>query len=603
MRSALLFGRMLSVWGHLAAMSKEEKYDRQLRYVCVLTYSTASINRLYSGRMWGDHGQRSLEDAKVCLIGASVAGLETLKNLVLPGIGSFVIVDDALIGEDDCQKSFLCMPDDVGSSKAEVCTRYLCELNEDVSGSAMHANIDTLVDSEENCTKNFGGYSIIIVGNVPFKQLKALPSVCHAARIPLFLLQTNGLVGVMQPLLNNHFILEGRPDNSVADWRLGNPWGELEQLAASIEPMNDCHDIPWMLLLLHGLPRWCASSGCCRADLHQIEMRKAFKTFLLARWAETADKTVLEERMEEVYHNMYRVTEPVSIPSGIASLMSNCQRLWTSLNQRPEDVSSQIFVGSLQCVAAFVEAHDGVLPFSGALPDMEASSQLFLSLQQCFHAKAQADAHWLLQYHNAQVTSQGSRPIAPIMATLGHWEQWTKNTRTAAVLTTPFPPPLEQSPLIWQPTVSQYLAEVGPGNFWSSSQASLAWLLLYQAAEDYRRKHGEVSLFPRRREAEAPEEIEIDEAIVTELQSLLMTRLEACGGADICASSAEWMELCRSWVQWGGAEIHGIGALLGGVAAQEVLKVLTHQWIPLRDLFLLDGASSLLSRSLILQLA
>jgi NEDD8-activating enzyme E1 regulatory subunit len=48
--------------------SKEKKYDRQLR-------------------LWGANGQKALEDAHVLLInsGAGVTGIETLKNLVLPG--------------------------------------------------------------------------------------------------------------------------------------------------------------------------------------------------------------------------------------------------------------------------------------------------------------------------------------------------------------------------------------------------------------------------------------------------------------------------------------------------------------------------------------
>ena len=36
-------------------------------------------------RLWGDHGQETLEGAKICLINASATGTEILKNLILPG--------------------------------------------------------------------------------------------------------------------------------------------------------------------------------------------------------------------------------------------------------------------------------------------------------------------------------------------------------------------------------------------------------------------------------------------------------------------------------------------------------------------------------------
>lgn len=64
--------------------SKEKKYDRQLR-------------------LWAATGQSALEDAHILLInsGSGVAGVEALKNLVLPGIapsrGSPSIQNELLI--------------------------------------------------------------------------------------------------------------------------------------------------------------------------------------------------------------------------------------------------------------------------------------------------------------------------------------------------------------------------------------------------------------------------------------------------------------------------------------------------------------------------
>lgn len=48
--------------------AKEKKYDRQLR-------------------LWAANGQQALEEAHVLLLnnGSGVVGIETLKNLVLPG--------------------------------------------------------------------------------------------------------------------------------------------------------------------------------------------------------------------------------------------------------------------------------------------------------------------------------------------------------------------------------------------------------------------------------------------------------------------------------------------------------------------------------------
>lgn len=52
-------------------------------------------------RLWGDHGQQALETAHICVINATSLGTEVLKSLVLPGIGSFTIIDGGKVREED----------------------------------------------------------------------------------------------------------------------------------------------------------------------------------------------------------------------------------------------------------------------------------------------------------------------------------------------------------------------------------------------------------------------------------------------------------------------------------------------------------------------
>jgi amyloid beta precursor protein binding protein 1 len=66
---------------------KSAKYDRQLR-------------------LWGNHGQDNLENSRICLINASAAGTETLKNMVLPGVGYFTILDENSITEEDLANKY-----------------------------------------------------------------------------------------------------------------------------------------------------------------------------------------------------------------------------------------------------------------------------------------------------------------------------------------------------------------------------------------------------------------------------------------------------------------------------------------------------------------
>lgn len=52
-------------------------------------------------RLWGEHGQAHLEAAQLCLVNVSALGTEILKNIVLPGIGGFTIVDSGIVTEED----------------------------------------------------------------------------------------------------------------------------------------------------------------------------------------------------------------------------------------------------------------------------------------------------------------------------------------------------------------------------------------------------------------------------------------------------------------------------------------------------------------------
>ena len=51
--------------------------------------------------MLAERGQLALEQGHVCLLNATVLGTETLKNLTLPGVGAFTIVDKQRVAGAD----------------------------------------------------------------------------------------------------------------------------------------------------------------------------------------------------------------------------------------------------------------------------------------------------------------------------------------------------------------------------------------------------------------------------------------------------------------------------------------------------------------------
>ena len=82
-------------------MATSDKYDRQLR-------------------LWGANGQKALMEANILLIGASSVGTETLKNLVLPGVGAFTVIDDFTVDHHDLGCNFFVDEQSLGRPRAEV---------------------------------------------------------------------------------------------------------------------------------------------------------------------------------------------------------------------------------------------------------------------------------------------------------------------------------------------------------------------------------------------------------------------------------------------------------------------------------------------------
>jgi amyloid beta precursor protein binding protein 1 len=68
------------------------------------------------------------------LLNASATGAETLKNLVLPGVQKFTIVDDQTISLADVTNNFFVSQEFLHEPRGKIVTELLMEMNTDVTG-------------------------------------------------------------------------------------------------------------------------------------------------------------------------------------------------------------------------------------------------------------------------------------------------------------------------------------------------------------------------------------------------------------------------------------------------------------------------------------
>ena len=66
--------------------------------------------------------------------------MEALKNLVLPGIGKFTIVDEKKVEERDLGNNFFVNEEGLNQSRAKNVCELLVEMNPDVEGKFIDQN-------------------------------------------------------------------------------------------------------------------------------------------------------------------------------------------------------------------------------------------------------------------------------------------------------------------------------------------------------------------------------------------------------------------------------------------------------------------------------
>jgi len=315
-------------------MATTDKYDRQLR-------------------LWGAKGQKALSETTVLLVRATAAGTETLKNLVLPGVGTIVVVDDAFATSNDTESNFFVTMSD--KPRAQVALELLQELNPDVKGSYQHVPSLTKV----NYTDLFASYSnlIVICADLEPTLLDLIAKDCP---VPLIQVQSYGLLGLVrlqtrEPLA----IFDSKPASSTPDLRLVTPFPKFVEYCNSIsmESLEDHEDshVAYPAILYKLAQQWKSTH---KGDLPStFQEKQGFRDLVKA----SARKWDQEVNFHEAYNNAYLAyTEKTVDRSHVESLLHISKDAKTS--------------ALLSALLLFLDQHDGQAPLGGTLPSMTVST-------------------------------------------------------------------------------------------------------------------------------------------------------------------------------------------------------------------------------------
>ncbi|KAK3944836.1 putative NEDD8-activating enzyme E1 regulatory subunit [Diplogelasinospora grovesii] len=513
---------------------KERKYDRQLR-------------------LWAASGQAALESANILLLnsGSGTVGIETLKNLVLPGIGRFAIYDDEVVDEADLGVNFFLDEGYLGEPRSQCLTELLLELNPEVQG-AWYPRVGDAITLEKLLATSPTFTVIMYTHPIRPEYVALLEGYGRQHKTPLVAIHSAGFYSYFRIHLPGAFpIVDTHPDETATtDLRLLSPWPELsefaEKMTRDIDNLDN-HDhghLPYVVILLHYLEKWKAAHGGAYPSTYKekTEFRQ-----MVQNAARTDNPEGGEENFEEAVAAVLKTVVPPTLPSGL-------REVFEYKRTDPNEHRSGFWIIA-DAIKEFYEKHQ-CLPLRGSVPDMKAQSKVYVQLQNIYKTKARQDATEVLRTAQAMAPD---RHIDPAEV-----ELFCKNAAFVKLINATGGESNARDRL--RTVVEQELANDENAEA-MMMPLSLVGIYLALQATSY---HVDTSAIN-------------EHEIMAEVDKIFPGALNE---SENLAKAAQ--EVARAE----GGELHNIAALTGGMVAQEMIKIITKQYIPIDNTCIFDGINS-----------
>ncbi|CAL5211730.1 unnamed protein product [Lathyrus oleraceus] len=503
------------------------KYDRQLR-------------------IWGDQGQAALEKSNICLLNCGPTGSETLKNLVLGGIGSITVVDGSKVEVGDLGNNFLVDESSLGQSKAKCVCSFLQELNDAVKAKYVEEYPDALIETNPSF---FSQFTLVVATQLVESSMVKLDRICRNANVILIFARSYGLTGFVRISLKEHTVIESKPEHFLDDLRLNNPWPELKRFAEGFDlnvqdPVVHKH-IPYVVILVKMADEWAKNHGGRLPSTR--EEKKEFKAGMVAQD---------EDNYKEAIESSFKVFAPRGISSELQQMLND--------SSAEVDSSSSDFWVLVAALKDFVTNEGGgEAPLEGSIPDMTSSTEQYVNLQNIYQAKAEADILAIERVARNTLKKIGRDPNSIPRATV---KSFCKNARKLKVCRYRLIEDEFNSPNL--PELQKYLTD-------EDYSIAMGIYILLRAVDRFAANYNS---FPGQFDSAMDEDI-------SRLKSTAVGLLNDLG----CNSATLAEDLINEMCRFGAAELHAVAALVGGIASQEAIKLITRQFVPISGTYIFNG--------------
>jgi amyloid beta precursor protein binding protein 1 len=403
-------------------------------------------------------------------------------------------------------------------------------------------------------------YTFIVATDLPESSLLKLADACFRHKIPLAVVRIYGWMCYLRLQLPSYPVIESKPDNTIPDLRMAVPFPELKTYAdsfdlASLDDHKFSH-VPFVVLLVKAVQAWRKSEGI--AD--DVIPTPKNKEGILKALNDLKRRGVAGSNFPEASKFVMRTYVPYRVPDEVEALL-NDER---ALNVTKDTPDFWVAVAALR-LFRLSEGQGRYLPLIGTIPDMETESATFVEIKHVYNIKfeqdiasLQAHVHSLLKAAGRDEGSISNDYLRHIVRNAFALRNFTFRTMAEEYAVA---------------TSAQELFQMTP---LVDASSDLKFYFLLRAADRFRTKNGHYpcSILNQELEVELPEYEETVNKLAAEYSV----------PADFI-TPGHILEFAR----WGGSSMHNMGAVLGGVAAQEIIKAVTQQWEPLNNTWIFNG--------------
>ena len=449
----------------------------------------------------------------------------------------------------------------MGQSRGAAVTNYLLELNHDVRGDTVEESPETILAERPDFFRSF---SVVVCCEITEKALKTLSTLLWDANIPLMVVRTVGFIGYIRLQIMEHCIIESHPDNELPDLRLDVPFPALvdfmeTQDMAKMDKKQHMHT-PYLVILYKCLQDWKESHGGEMPKNYRE--KKVFKELIQERVLKNADGVPEdEENFAEAVAAVNSSLHPTVVPDEITAIFEDeqCRNLTAKSND---------FWVITRAIKEFV-ADTGYLPVRGSIPDMFSDSERYIRLHQVYNDKAAEDSRAVFKRVQDLLESVG-RPNDQISE--AHVKKFCKEAFHLRLVRG------DDSLCDEMNGRSANKAEV-INTFEREPESPLMFYYILKGSDRF---FTEFNTLPG---ASSDDQVEPD-----------ITKLKKCT-ADVLAehglpASIVKDEFVHEVSRCGGTELHAMASILGGIAAQEAIKLITKQYVVANNLFIYSAMTS-----------